>query len=191
MGITSLCAKTSKTFSGILHVISVIMHKLCKYISLNTYTLILFWFIQFMNYMPLNKGIRILPLPSANGILGEGMSGYRSGKLFFWMGNYPWRRMNHKLANGMKMGRGNGNTTTLLFSLKKLEIVHLETRGHVKTIVMEHFNGILFHKSGPANKQHTNQSINQIKEKGCDCTMRFHLFAKIAIRKHYFPGLKQ
>jgi len=22
---------------------------------------------------------------------------------------------------------------------------------------MEHFNGILFHKSGPANKQHTNQ----------------------------------
>ena len=26
----------------------------------------------------------------------------------------------------------------------------------VKTIVMEHFNGTLFHKSGPANKQHTN-----------------------------------
>ena len=29
-------------------------------------------------------------------------------------------------------------------------------RGQVKTTVMEHFNGILFH-----NKQHTNQSINQ------------------------------
>ena len=24
---------------------------------------------------------------------------------------------------------------------------------------MEHLNDILFHKSGPANKQHTNQSI--------------------------------
>ena len=29
--------------------------------------------------------------------------------------------------------------------------------GQVKTIVMEHFNGILFHKFGTANKQHTNQ----------------------------------
>ena len=26
----------------------------------------------------------------------------------------------------------------------------------MKTIVIEHFNGILFHKSGLANKQHTN-----------------------------------
>ena len=31
----------------------------------------------------------------------------------------------------------------------------------MKTIVMEHFNGILFHKSGPANEQHTNQPIAQ------------------------------
>ena len=61
------------------------------------------------------------------------------------------------MANGMKMWKGNGNTTTLLFSLKRRETVHQERRGQVKTIVMEHFNGILFHKSGPANKQHTNQ----------------------------------
>ena len=67
--------------------------------------------------------------------------------------------MNHMLANGMKMWKGNGNTTTLLFSLKRLEILHKERRGQVKTIVMEHFNSILFYKSGPANKQHTNQSI--------------------------------
>jgi hypothetical protein len=60
--------------------------------------------------------------------------------------------MNHKLANGMKIWRGNGNTTTLSFSLKRLEIVYQERRGQVKSIVMEHFNGILFHKSGPANK---------------------------------------
>ena len=26
---------------------------------------------------------------------------------------------------------------------------------------MEHVNGILFHKSGPANKPHTNQPTNQ------------------------------
>jgi hypothetical protein len=66
--------------------------------------------------------------------------------------------MNHKLANGMKLWKGNGNTTTL-FSLKILEIVYQERRGQVKTMVLEHLNGILFHKSGPANKQHTNQPI--------------------------------
>jgi hypothetical protein len=78
------------------------------------------------------------------------------------MGNYPWRRMNHKLTNVMKMWKGNGSTTTLLlFSLKGLEILHQERRGQAKTIVMEHFNIILFHKSGPANKQDTNNSINQ------------------------------
>ena len=65
--------------------------------------------------------------------------------------------MTHKLANGMRVWKGIGNTTTLLFSLKGLEILHQERRGQVKTIVMEHFNDILFHKSGPANKQHTNQ----------------------------------
>ena len=56
--------------------------------------------------------------------------------------------MNYKLANGMNMWKGNGNTTTILFSLK----------GQVKTIVMEYFNGILFYKYRPANKQHTNHS---------------------------------
>ena len=60
------------------------------------------------------------------------------------------------------MWKGNGNTTTLLFSLKRLAIVHQERRGQVKTIVMKHFNGILFHKSGPANKQHTNHPTSQL-----------------------------
>ena len=62
--------------------------------------------------------------------------------------------MNQKLANGVKMCKGNGNA--LSFSLKKLEIVHQERKEQVKTIVMEHFDGILFPKSGPANKQHNN-----------------------------------
>jgi hypothetical protein len=60
----------------------------------------------------------------------------------------------------MKMWKENGNTTTLLFFLKGLEILHQERRGQGKTIVMENFNGILFHKSGPANKQNTNQPIS-------------------------------
>ena len=72
--------------------------------------------------------------------------------------------MNHKLANGMKIWKGNGNTTTLLFSLKGLGILHQERRGQVKTIVLERFNGILFHKSVPAYKQHTNQLISNIAE---------------------------
>jgi hypothetical protein len=67
--------------------------------------------------------------------------------------------MNHKFANDMKMWKGNGNTTTLLFSLKILEIAHQQRRGQVKTIVMEHFNVILFHKSGPVNKQHTTNQL--------------------------------
>ena len=53
-------------------------------------------------------------------------------------------------------------TTTLSFFLKGLEILHQERRGQVKTIVMKHFKDILLHKSGPANKQHINQSINQL-----------------------------
>ena len=36
----------------------------------------------------------------------------------------------------------------------ELEIVHQERRGQVKTIVMEHFDGILFHKSGPCGTKH-------------------------------------
>ena len=67
-----------------------------------------------------------------------------------------------KLANGMKMWKGSGSATTLLFSLKRLEIVNQERRGQVKTIVMEHFNGIFFHKYGPANKQQTNKPTNNI-----------------------------
>ena len=50
----------------------------------------------------------------------------------------------------MKTWKGNGNTTTLLFSLKGLEILHQERRGQVKTIVME------------PNKHHTHQPINQV-----------------------------
>ena len=45
--------------------------------------------------------------------------------------------------------------------MERLEFVHQERRGQVKAIIMEHFNSILFHKSGPANKQHTNQPTNQ------------------------------
>ena len=68
--------------------------------------------------------------------------------------------MSHKVAYDMKMWKGKGNTITLLFCLRGLEILHQERRGQVNTIVMERFNNILFHKSEPANKQHS-LSINQ------------------------------
>ena len=67
--------------------------------------------------------------------------------------------MNPKLANCMKIWKENGNTTTLLFSLKGFETLHEERRGQVNTTVMEHFNIILFYKFGPANKQHPYHSI--------------------------------
>ena len=73
------------------------------------------------------------------------------------MGNYPWKR----LANGIRVWKGNGNTTALLFSLKRLVILHQERTGQVSTIVMEHFKSILFHKSGSGNKQHTYESMNR------------------------------
>ena len=64
--------------------------------------------------------------------------------------------MDHKLAN-----RSDRNTSTLLFSPKRLGILHQGGRGQVKTLVMEHFNGVLFHKCGPANKQHKNHHHHQ------------------------------
>ena len=45
----------------------------------------------------------------------------------------------------------------LPFPLKDLKLYMKKEEDKWKTLVMEHFNGILFHKSGPANKQHTNQ----------------------------------
>ena len=47
------------------------------------------------------------------------------------------------------------------YFLKGLEILHQEIRGQVNTIVIKHFNDILFPKTGPANKQHTYHSSNQ------------------------------
>ena len=61
------------------------------------------------------------------------------------------------------MWKGNGNTTTLLFSQKGYGIIHQEIKGQVKTVVMEHLNG----KPGPANKQHTNQSIFAVIRNYC------------------------
>ena len=38
----------------------------------------------------------------------------------------------------------------------------MEKRGQVNTIVTEHLNRILFHKSKPVKKQHTYQSVSVI-----------------------------
>ena len=52
----------------------------------------------------------------------------------------------------------------IIIFLKRLETLHQERSGQVNTFVMGHFNSILFHKSGPANKQHTYQSINTCEQ---------------------------
>jgi hypothetical protein len=62
------------------------------------------------------------------------------------MGSYYWTIMN-KFTTGMNKWEGNGNITTLLFSPKWLEILHQGKRIQVKTMGIEHFNIILFHKS--------------------------------------------
>ena len=52
------------------------------------------------------------------------------------------------------------NTTTLLLYIKILQILYQIRRGQVKPIIREYFNSFLFHKSKPADKQHTYQSID-------------------------------
>ena len=80
--------------------------------------------------------------------------------------------LGHELGYGMRMWKGNGNTTTLTFSLKGLDILHQERRGQVNTIVIEHCNSNVFHKSGTANKQRSNQSI--IYKASCILSYRLH-----------------
>ena len=59
----------------------------------------------------------------------------------------------------MKVWKGNWNATTLLFSRKGFEILHQVSRGQVKSIVMEYYNGIFFHMPWP-EKHITYLSIN-------------------------------
>ena len=83
---------------------------------------------------------------------------YRSGQpLVFRMGNYPWWRNNHKLVNGLKIWKGNGN----IIILPQMNWNFTSRKGEVNTIMMD-YNNDLFHKSRPANKQHTYQSITHI-----------------------------
>jgi hypothetical protein len=58
-------------------------------------------------------------------------------------------------ANGMKMWKGNENTTTLPF-----RNLYQERKAQMNTVVMEHFNSILFQKSGSANRINQ-EPINQ------------------------------
>ena len=60
------------------------------------------------------------------------------------MRNFPW---SHKLTNGMKMWKGNGNITTLLFSLKGVEIL---------------LTAFFFTSSDLLSSKQTCQSINQL-----------------------------
>ena len=57
-----------------------------------------------------------------------------------------------------RCGKGTGILPYYYFPRMGLEFYIKKKIGQVKTIVMEHINGILFHKVGSANKQHTNHS---------------------------------
>ena len=99
----------------------------------------------------MNPRIRILSLPSVNGLPGGQMSGQRSGKLFL-------KTDEPQVGQRLKLWKVNGNTTILLFSPEGHTILHKERRGEVIIIVMEYFNGIFFQKFGLAHQQHINQS---------------------------------
>ena len=55
--------------------------------------------------------------------------------------------MNHQLAIGMQMSKGNGSTAMLLFCLKGLEILHQEIRGRE-----HHSDGTLQRHSRPQDR---------------------------------------
>ena len=59
------------------------------------------------------------------------MSGWRSGKILAlgWETiQVKTNQVNYKLPNGMNMWKKNGNITTLLFSLKGLEVLNQERK---------------------------------------------------------------
>jgi hypothetical protein len=78
------------------------------------------------------------------------------------MGNNPWRRMNYKLANGIKICKRNKEYYhIIIFSQRTSKFTSRKRR------TSEHhsdgnFNGVSFHKYGPAYKHHTYQSIKLI-----------------------------
>ena len=82
---------------------------------------------------------------------------FSSNVIFYWpMGsryNFPFRCLVFSSRDFFSV--------SVLFSVKGLGTLHQERRGQVNPIVMEHFNSILLFKSGPVNKQHTYQSIDQ------------------------------
>ena len=91
----------------------------------------------------MNPGIRILPLPCANGLFEGRMKRWRAEQLLILkMRNYPWRRINHKLANGMMESKRGGGNYHITFSPKGLEILPKVRREQVNTIMMEHFISI-------------------------------------------------
>jgi hypothetical protein len=70
--------------------------------------------------------------------------------------------MNHKFANGMRSGKQTGKLPHYYFTRKDLNFYIKKEEDTRKTSVMEHFNTVIFHKSGPANSSiPIYQSINQ------------------------------
>ena len=73
--------------------------------------------------------------------------------------------------------------TTILFPWEDLKFYVKKGEDIVNIIVMEHFNLILFHKSGPANKQPTCQSINQSINQSIGNTLYMVISSRVVIFK--------
>ena len=80
--------------------------------------------------------------------------------LFLRMGKYPWIRMSDSWPGAWRCGKETGILPHYYFPWKDLEILLQERRWRH---VMVHFNMILFHKSGSANKQYAYQSLSIYK----------------------------
>ena len=96
--------------------------------------------------------IRLLLLPSSSGFLGGWM---RWGQLLVLrIENYLQKLMNPKLTKGMKMWNEKGNSTTLLFYLKGLGILHQERKSEFyNDITIQHVRTFWHAEQQSINKE--------------------------------------
>ena len=105
----------------------------------------------------MNPGTNIPPLRSAKCLLGRRMSGQLSGQL---LGILSLKADELQFGQKNEASERKWQYYNIFIFLERIDILHNERRGQVNTIAMGDFNRILFHKSGPVNKQHTYQLIN-------------------------------
>ena len=91
----------------------------------------------------MNSGIMILRLPSSNAFLSLG---WETMKLFLKTDEPQFGQRTENVERKQEYYR-------IIFKIG-LEILHQEERGQMNTVMIGHFNRILFHKSELAHKHH-------------------------------------